>query len=163
MPLRIDFHVHSFFSMDGISSPEELIAAARAAGLNGFAVTDHNTCDAVDYMLEKGLMREDGRPVDGFLVIPGVEVTTSDGHLLCLGCRLPSTLRGRPAVEVCAAAHEAGCLCVAPHPYDLFRAASAKACSTNCRSMGWRFSTRRRPSSATTAKPTTTRCGVACP
>jgi predicted metal-dependent phosphoesterase TrpH len=47
MPLRIDFHVHSFFSMDGVSSPEDLIAAARAAGLNGFAVTDHNTCDAV--------------------------------------------------------------------------------------------------------------------
>ncbi len=122
MSLRIDFHVHSFFSMDGVSSPEDLVAAARAAGLNGFAVTDHNTCEAVDYMLEKGLMREDGQPVDGFLVIPGVEVTTSDGHLLCLGCRLPSTLRGRPAVEVCAAAHEAGCLCVAPHPYDLFRA-----------------------------------------
>lgn len=122
MPLRIDFHVHSFFSMDGVSSPEDLIAAAKEAGLNGFAITDHNTCDAVDYMLEKGLMRDDGRPVDGFLVLPGVEVTTSDGHLLCLGCRLPSSLRGRPAAEVCTAAHEAGCLCVAPHPYDLFRA-----------------------------------------
>ena len=122
MSLRIDFHVHSFFSMDGISSPEDLIAAARAAGLNGFAVTDHNTCEAVDYMLEKGLMRADGKPVDGFLVIPGVEVTTSDGHLLCLGNRLPSSLRGRPAAEVCRVAHAAGCLCVAPHPYDLFRA-----------------------------------------
>lgn len=122
MPLRIDFHVHSFFSMDGISSPEDLIVAARAAGLNGFAVTDHNTCEAVDYMLEKGFMRADGKPVDGFLVIPGVEVTTSDGHLLCLGNRLPSSLRGRPAAEVCQVAHAAGCLCVAPHPYDLFRA-----------------------------------------
>ncbi|MEX1045295.1 MAG: PHP domain-containing protein [Chthoniobacterales bacterium] len=122
MPLRIDFHVHSFFSMDGISSPEDLIASARAAGLNGFAVTDHNTCEAVDYMIEKGLMRPDGQPVDGFLVIPGMEVTTSDGHLLCLGSKLPPTLRGRPAAEVCAAAHAAGCLCVAPHPYDLFRA-----------------------------------------
>jgi predicted metal-dependent phosphoesterase TrpH len=122
MPLRIDFHVHSFFSMDGISSPEDLIVAARAAGLNGFAVTDHNTCEAVDYMIEKGLMRSDGQPVDGFLVIPGVEVTTSDGHLLCLGNRLPSSLRGRPAAEVCRVAHAAGCLCVAPHPYDLFRA-----------------------------------------
>ncbi|MFM8807320.1 MAG: PHP domain-containing protein [Chthoniobacterales bacterium] len=59
MPLRIDFHVHSFFSMDGVSSPEDLIAAARAAGLNGFAITDHNTCDAADYMLGHGLMRKD--------------------------------------------------------------------------------------------------------
>jgi len=122
MPLRIDFHVHSFFSMDGISSPEELIASARAAGLNGFAITDHNTCDAAAYMLERGLMREDGRAVDGFLVIPGVEVTTADGHLLCLGCNLPASLKGRPPSEVCDLAHRAGGICVAPHPYDLFRA-----------------------------------------
>lgn len=122
MPLRIDFHVHSFFSMDGISSPEELIASARAAGLNGFAITDHNTCDAAAYMLERGLMREDGRAVDGFLVIPGVEVTTADGHLLCLGCNLPASLKGKPPSEVCDLAHRAGGICVAPHPYDLFRA-----------------------------------------
>jgi predicted metal-dependent phosphoesterase TrpH len=122
MPLRIDFHVHSFFSMDGVSSPEDLIAAARAAGLNAFAVTDHNTCDALDYMIEHGLMRADGKPVGDFLVIPGIEVTTADGHLLCLGCRLPSSLKGKPALEVCRMAHDAGGICVAPHPYDLFRA-----------------------------------------
>ncbi|MBE2180954.1 MAG: PHP domain-containing protein [Chthoniobacterales bacterium] len=122
MSLRLDFHVHTFFSMDGVSSPEDIIAAARAAGLNGFAVTDHNTCEAVDYMIERGMMRADGLPVDGFLIIPGVEVTTADGHLLCLGCKLPPSLKGRPALEVCRLAHEAGGICVAPHPYDLFRA-----------------------------------------
>lgn len=122
MPVRIDFHVHSFFSMDGVSSPEDLIAAARAANLNAFAITDHNTCEAVDYMLGRGLMRADGLPVDGLLVIPGIEVTTSDGHMLCLGCTLPPSLKGLPAAEVCRLAHEAGGVCVAPHPYDLFRA-----------------------------------------
>jgi hypothetical protein len=122
MTLRIDLHVHSFFSADGVSRPEELIAAARAAGLNGFAITDHNTCDAVDYMISHGLMRADGQPVDGMLVIPGIEVTTADGHLLCLGCVLPSSLKGLPSAEVCRLAQEAGGLAVAPHPYDLFRA-----------------------------------------
>jgi len=122
MTLRIDLHVHSFFSADGVSRPEDLIAAARAAGLNGFAITDHNTCDAVDYMISHGLMRADGQPVDGMLVIPGIEVTTADGHLLCLGCVLPSSLKGMPSAEVCRLAQEAGGLAVAPHPYDLFRA-----------------------------------------
>ena len=122
MSLRIDLHVHSFFSADGVSSPEDLIASARAAGLHGFAITDHNTCDAVGYMVERGLMRADGQPVDGFLVIPGIEVTTADGHLLCLGCTLPSSLKGMPAAEVCRLAHAAGGMAVAPHPYDLFRA-----------------------------------------
>jgi len=54
MAFNIDLHCHSFFSGDGVSSPEEMIAAARARGLHGFAITDHNTCDAVSYMLEKG-------------------------------------------------------------------------------------------------------------
>ena len=106
MPLNIDLHTHSFFSGDGISSPEDLIAAARAKGLNGIAITDHNTCDAVNYLLEKGLMRLDGLPVNDFLVVPGVEVTTADGHLLCIGAELPY-LKGKPAREVCDIIHRA--------------------------------------------------------
>jgi predicted metal-dependent phosphoesterase TrpH len=121
MSLKIDFHCHSFFSGDGVSSPEQLIEAARRNGLNGFAMTDHNTCDAIKYMLDKGLMRADGLPVDDFLVIPGVEVTTAEGHLLCIGAVLPD-LKGRPALEVCHLIHEAGGLAIPPHPYDLFRA-----------------------------------------
>jgi predicted metal-dependent phosphoesterase TrpH len=78
-------------------------------------------------MLRRGLMRADGRPVDGLLVIPGIEVTTADGHLLCLGCHLPSSLKGRPSAEVCALAHAAGGLAVAPHPYDIFRAGIREA------------------------------------
>ena len=122
MPLNIDPHTHSFFSGDGVSSPEEMIAAARRKGLHGFALTDHNTCEGIAYMLKKGLMRPDGLPVDGFLVIPGVEVSTSDGHLLCLGVTLPN-MKGEPARVVCEAIHERGGLAIAPHPYDYFRSA----------------------------------------
>jgi predicted metal-dependent phosphoesterase TrpH len=121
MPLKIDLHCHSFFSGDGVSSPEQLIEAARAKGLNGFAITDHNTCDAVKYLTDKRLMRPDGLPVNDFLIIPGVEVTTADGHLLCIGAMLPD-LKGRPALEVCHLIHEAGGVAIPPHPYDLFRA-----------------------------------------
>ena len=121
MPYNIDLHTHSFFSGDGVSSPEKLIESARKKGLHGFAITDHNTCDAVSYMLDKGLMREDGLPVDGFIVLPGVEVTTGDGHLLCIGATLPN-LKGTPAAEVCKIIHEHGGLAIPPHPYDLFRA-----------------------------------------
>src|SRR5204863_59966 len=121
MPFNIDLHTHSFFSGDGISSPEDLIAAARAKGLNGIAITDHNTCDAVNYLLQKGLMRLDGLPVNDFLVLPGVEVTTADGHLLCIGAELPY-LKGKPAREVCDIIHERGGLAIPPHPYDLYRA-----------------------------------------
>jgi predicted metal-dependent phosphoesterase TrpH len=121
MPFKIDLHTHSFFSSDGVSSPEDMVAAAREKGLHGFAITDHNTCEAVTYFLEKGFMREDGSAVDNFLIIPGVEVTTAEGHLLCIGATLPY-LKGRPAREVCDLIHERGGLAIPPHPYDLFRA-----------------------------------------
>jgi len=124
MSFNIDLHTHSFFSGDGVSSPEEICTAARAKGLHGFALTDHNTCEGIQYLLQKGLMREDGLPVDDFLIIPGVEVTTSEGHLLCIGATLPEPekLKGQPAREICDLIHERGGLAIPPHPYDLFRA-----------------------------------------
>src|ERR1700730_13147417 len=100
MPLNFDLHTHSFFSGDGVSSPEDLIAGARAKGLHGIAMTAHHTRGAETYTLEKCVMRTYGQPVDGFLVLPGVEVTTADGHLLCIGAQLPY-LKGKPAREVC--------------------------------------------------------------
>ena len=66
MSYHIDLHCHSYFSADGVSSLEDLIASARAKGLHGFAITDHNTCDAVDYLLSKNLIR----PSMGFSSFP---------------------------------------------------------------------------------------------
>src|SRR5207302_11496862 len=109
MPFNFDLHTHSFFSGDGVSSPEDLIAAARAKGLHGIALTDHNTCDAATYLLEKGLMRLDGQPVDGFLGLPGVEVTTAYGHPLCIGAE-PPYLKGKPARPMCGINHPRSCL-----------------------------------------------------
>jgi hypothetical protein len=71
-------------------------------------------------------MRADGKPVDRFLVVPGVEVTTDDGHLLCIGTTLPF-LKGTPAADVCRIIHEHGGLAIPPHPYDLFRAGIREA------------------------------------
>lgn len=121
MPYRLDLHCHSWFSGDGVSSPEALVASAKRRGLHGFAITDHNTCDAYHYMVDHGLARRDGQPVDGFLVIPGVEVSTAEGHLLCLGVTLPQ-LKGAPAAEVTRAAQAAGGLAIPAHPFDKFRA-----------------------------------------
>jgi hypothetical protein len=126
MPLKIDMHCHSFFSGDAVSSPEEMIAKARARGLDGFVITDHNTCEGYHYMVDCGLADESGAPVDGFLVLPGVEVTTDEGHLLCIGATLPP-MRGAKAADVCRAIREAGGLAIPPHPYDLFRAGIREA------------------------------------
>jgi len=111
---RFDLHVHSFFSKDAAGSPETLIAAARARGLSGIAITDHDTCEAHEYLK--------GKPVpDGFLVVPGVEVSTASGHLLCLGITLPR-LKGAPAGEVLEMVKAGGGIAVPAHPFDRWRA-----------------------------------------
>jgi predicted metal-dependent phosphoesterase TrpH len=128
-PLRdyaFDLHVHSFHSPDAADAPEELIAAARRRGLQGIAITDHDTCGAHADLLASGLQRPDGAAVDGFLVLPGVEVSTADGHLLCLGATLPD-LAGRPAAEVVAAIHARGGVAIPAHPYDRWRSGICEA------------------------------------
>lgn len=114
MTLRFDLHTHSFFSKDACNAPEELVAAAIARGLNGIAITDHDSCEAHEYLKGKTL------PPD-FLVVPGVEVGTAEGHLLCIGATLPC-MKGHPAAEVVAAIHKAGGLAIPAHPFDTWRA-----------------------------------------
>ncbi|GAB7004180.1 PHP domain-containing protein [Nocardioides sp. AN3] len=45
--MRIDLHTHSRVS-DGTDSPDELVRAAQAAGLDVVALTDHDTADGWD-------------------------------------------------------------------------------------------------------------------
>lgn len=114
MTLRFDLHTHSFFSKDACNSPEEMIAAAIERGLNGIAITDHDSCEAHEYLKGKTL------PPD-FLLVPGVEVSTAEGHLLCIGATLPR-MKGRPAAEVVDAIHKAGGVPIPAHPFDTWRA-----------------------------------------
>jgi predicted metal-dependent phosphoesterase TrpH len=120
--LLLDLHCHSRFSADGVAEPEDMVAEARAKGLHGFAVTDHNTSACVDYFEEHGFLNREGLPVDGLLIIPGQEITTAEGHLIALGICLPDNLKGIPAFDAVKLIHEKGGLAIPPHPYDRFRA-----------------------------------------
>lgn len=62
-----DLHMHTFFS-DGRLSPEELVAAAKAAGLKYISISDHDTVDGVVHLYEEGLY-----PNRWIRIIPGVE------------------------------------------------------------------------------------------
>jgi hypothetical protein len=69
-------HVHTTLS-DGGGTPEEVAAAARAAGLRFVVITDHNNLDAKPFEGDH----------DGVLVLVGTEVSTTAGHVLGLGVR----------------------------------------------------------------------------
>jgi len=67
---RMDLHIHTTFS-DGDMTPEEMVAEAKRLGLAGVAITDHDEVAGVEAGLEVA--------GSGFEVLPGVELSTSDG------------------------------------------------------------------------------------
>jgi predicted metal-dependent phosphoesterase TrpH len=111
--LKADLHVHSVGSYDGKASVDEILDAAEDAGLDAVAVTDH---DEIEKSLEAA-ERASGR---GIVAVPGVEVSTADGHLLALGVeeRPPA---GEPVAETTERVRELGGAAVVPHPFQRTR------------------------------------------
>lgn len=111
--MRADLHAHTTASRDAVTTPRGLIRAARRAGLDAVAVTDHDSIAAWD---EVGYW---GRR-EGVLVIPGVErrVTVagrSAGDLVCLFLR--AMVVSRDAAEVVREVRDQGGLVAAAHPF----------------------------------------------
>ena len=109
--LACDLHVHSNFSKDGESSIEEILKRAEEAGLDAIAITDHDSVDGVKRALAC---------TTTVLVIPGIEVSTKQGHLLVLGVTdlIPAGLDVIVTVEI---ARRMGALAILPHPYHMWR------------------------------------------
>lgn len=77
---RADLHIHSSLNShdvkDAAMTPAAIVIEALAEGLSLIAITDHNEITGVADAIDAAK----GRPL---LIIPGVELSTSDGHLLC--------------------------------------------------------------------------------
>ena len=104
MEVKLDLHIHSEHSPDGRMALDEIIACARARGLQGVAVCDHDralteTWDAPD-----------------FLLIPGIELSTDRGHLL--GLFVTEQIEARELDAAIDAVHACGGLAVMAHPFD---------------------------------------------
>lgn len=75
---RIDLHIHSLGGSHDVSdldmTPENIIATAVAENVDIIAVTDHNSIGNIKQLQEKAVSKIE--------VIPGVELSTPEGHLL---------------------------------------------------------------------------------
>lgn len=109
--LACDLHIHTDHSRDGESSVEEVIRRAEAAGLDVVAITDHDTVSGALHALSIPTR---------LLVIPGIEVSTRQGHLLVLGVTA-SVPRGLDMGESIRLAKEMGGLAILPHPFHFWR------------------------------------------
>ncbi len=110
MQIKADLHVHTTYSKDSLITPKDLIYFAKKRGLNAVAVTDHNQLEGA---------RKIAKETD-FLIIPGMEVSSRDGHIVALNVQelIP---RGLSAIETVERIHKAGGVAIACHPYVYFK------------------------------------------
>lgn len=108
--MKLDIHIHSSYSSDGSVSPKEILKYAKKKKLNGIAITDHNVIQG-----SLKLWKENKNMKD-FVIIPGVEVSSSEGHILALGIKEPIP-RGLTPKETIQKIIEFGGVAIASHPY----------------------------------------------
>ncbi|MCH7835762.1 MAG: PHP domain-containing protein [Chloroflexi bacterium] len=108
--MLIDLHTHTQpLSHDSLLTPDQLIQAAKAAGLDAVCLTEH------DFVWDPEMVRQLARR-HAFTVIPAIEVNTEDGHFLAFG--LDRYVYGmHRAAELARLVDEAGGALVAAHPY----------------------------------------------
>lgn len=104
MKLTLDLHVHSEASFDGRMSVRQIAALAKARGIDGVAICDHD------------VVYTGPTEVDGVLIIPGAEFSTEHGHLL--GLFLTAPIEYTTWQETVRAIHDQGGITVLAHPYQ---------------------------------------------
>lgn len=110
--IKCDLHIHTNASPDGHCSVKDIIAKAKESGLDAVAITDHDTTVSAKEALAFG--------DEELIIIPGVEVSTKQGHVLVLGTtdEFEPRLDARKTI---AEAKSKGCLVIIPHPFHRFR------------------------------------------
>lgn len=105
--LKVDFHTHTRYSHDSLTSIEAFINAARRSGLDRVVVTDHNN-------IRGALLAAKAAPE---LVIVGEEVQTSEGEFLAAFVteELP---RGLEPLEALKRLKDQGAFISISHPFD---------------------------------------------
>lgn len=106
--LKLDLHLHSQYSDDAVGSPKDIIKALKKKGIRGMAITDHNNIE--------GSIKALKIAPKNFIVIPGVEISTADGHILALNVKknFARTLSVEETVEKII---DAGGMALVPHLY----------------------------------------------
>lgn len=107
---RFDLHIHTRASRDSQLTVEQVLRDALVQGMNGVAITDHNTMEALPEA------RKVFSSIRGFLFLPGVEVSTRQGHLLVYGVERPPP-SDRTLAETLAMVREMNGVAVLAHPF----------------------------------------------
>src|SRR5271157_5823254 len=104
MKFKMDLHVHSVYSEDNSSDPEEMVLRAIEMKLDGLAFTEHYSYAASGHI---EALKE--RYSSTVRIFRGVEYSSAEGHCLIFGVDTDSLLsRHAPVEEVISIVNEAG-------------------------------------------------------
>ena len=106
--MKIDLHTHSKYSGDCRMEPADILKTAEKVGLDGVAITDHNT-------VKGGLAAS--RIKSDIEVIAGAEIRTNRGEVI--GYFLNEEIEKRELFEVIDAIRDQGGIVCIPHPFDI--------------------------------------------
>jgi len=109
--MKIDMHIHTKYSYDSDLEPKIIVKLAKIRGLNGVAITDHNTLEGIEKMKK---LKFD------FLLVQGCEIKTTSGEILAYGIQ-EEIEKELSFEETLDRVHEQGGIAIAPHPFDIFR------------------------------------------
>ena len=113
MNFKIDLHVHSLYSTDNTSDPEETILLAIERGLQGLAFTEHyyyGASEPIEILKEKY-----GANIT---IFRGVEFSTAEGHCLVFGANTDTMgMKYAPVAELVRQVNKAGGVVIPSHPY----------------------------------------------
>jgi len=113
MKIKIDLHVHSKFSGDTNSEPEESILHAISLNLDGIAFTEHYSYEASGHA---DRLRE--KYAGSIMVFRGVEFSSSEGHCLVFGVNTDNIAINNAAMEeVVRVVNEKGGVVIPTHPF----------------------------------------------
>ena len=111
--MRFDLHVHSCYSKDSSADIDSIIMHAEKNGLDGIAVCDHDTIDGGIACAKRA--KELGT---NLIIIPGIEIMSSKGHILVLGINENIEPQLSPEKTI-KRARELGGVVIIPHPFKL--------------------------------------------
>ena len=104
-------HIHTSCN-DGTATVREILDFVRdSTDLDVIAITDHDRLRGAQEALQMSADYD-------FEVVPGVEMTTLEGHCLCLFVEQPIKM-WRSLEWTIGKAHEQGALVIAPHPMSM--------------------------------------------
>jgi predicted metal-dependent phosphoesterase TrpH len=110
---KLDLHLHTArHSPDSVIDPFELLDRARAAGLDGVVITEH------DYLWPDAELEDLRRAAPDLVVLSGIEVAAADGDVLVYGVTDPFAVpRGIEWPDLMREVRRQGGACVMAHPY----------------------------------------------